>query len=202
MGFNLMSTFLFWYFRSVWPKNWLSKITWNIYRLWMFWGVPTGNRLLLPCPPTAGVAHWSCVMSTWTPGYTGVWTAPIWSQSNSWIIHTSLSAVAATLLWGGWLYFSGKPLRSHLIAHWMRLQKAKSDGVAGGNPPDTFSILSLVPREDTSLVSSLHNTWHQCSQHACREHCPSHSTRSHGSVGCPSGTWPPAATPWSGLLCH
>ena len=57
-------------------------------------------------------------------------------------------------------------------------------------PPSTSSSLTILPPEDTFMVSLADETYYQCSRHACCEYCQSHSTRGHVSVGRPSILWP------------
>ena len=73
---------------------------------------------------------------------------------------------------------------------------------AGGMPPGTFDSLPSPPPADTSSGALPNGTWNQCSQHACREHYPSHSSRGHRSGGLISVPWPMAAArcpDWSNL---
>ena len=60
-----------------------------------------------------GIVNWYVLQEPWTPGCTGLLTAPKWYQSCYWSINVSLSMVAATFLRAGWLSFSGHPSPPH-----------------------------------------------------------------------------------------
>ena len=66
------------------------------------WIAPIPRRL-----PITFSAHWFCLQVPMILEYTGGCPEPTWWQSYSWRIHTSLSRVASTLMWGDWLSFSG-----------------------------------------------------------------------------------------------
>ena len=101
---DLESLFLF---LSFFPRCLDPILGWGGVVGW--WGcvVLTWIAPILPRLPIAVSSHWFCVQAPVTLGYTGVWPAPKWWKSYSWCIHTFLSRVASTLIWGDWLSFSG-----------------------------------------------------------------------------------------------
>ena len=70
--------------------------------------------------------------------------------------------------------------------HPPKRQRGRSAVAAGGMPPGKSTSSLFPPPVGISTVLLSYVTCHQCSGNTCREHCPSHSTRGHGSVGRPS----------------
>ena len=109
--------------------------------------------LVLRCPPTEGVAHWSNVTAPWALQCTGVWTAPKQWKSYSWNICTSLSRVAPTLLRGGWISFSVYPPTPYPVSHQQRRRRKNNGDVSGGRPPGTSFYFTSLPPECTYILS-------------------------------------------------
>ena len=149
-------------------------------------GVLTWIGLALSHTLTVAAAHWSGAPAPRIPVCSGEWRAPKWSQSYSWRIHTSLSRADSTWWIGNWITSSRLPWPPPPTVHPPRKQRGRSSGAAGGMPPDTFPSSPFPPPAGTSPGPLSYETGHQCSRHACREHCQFHSARGHGSTGRPS----------------
>ena len=107
------------HFLHIGPKSMWGNSRWIFLGLG-FPGTPTGRGLFQRIPPTVGISRWFNIPETWTPRCTSVWIIPKLWQSYSGHIHMPYSQVSATLLWGGWIPFSGWPPSPHPVSQQKR----------------------------------------------------------------------------------